>query len=79
MEQLQYIRFKFEQKLGQRGAEMVEYAIVLACIAAVGVYFYMREGGSIKDNATGVTANHNGLNQKLFEIWKAFKTAIDKA
>lgn len=24
----------------QRGAEMVEYAIVLACIAAVAVFFY---------------------------------------
>lgn len=40
MEQVQYLRYKVEQKLGQRGAEMVEYAIVLACIAAVGVYFY---------------------------------------
>ena len=30
----------FLRKLGKRGAEMVEYAIVLACIAAVGVSFY---------------------------------------
>ena len=30
----------FLRKLGKRGAEMVEYAIVLACIAAVGVGFY---------------------------------------
>ena len=26
--------------MNKRGAEMVEYAIVLACIAAVGVAFY---------------------------------------
>ena len=26
--------------MNKRGAEMVEYAIVLACIAAVGVFFY---------------------------------------
>ena len=30
----------FLKKLGKRGAEMVEYAIVLACIASVGVGFY---------------------------------------
>ena len=30
----------FLRKLGKRGAEMVEYAIVLAYIAAVGVGFY---------------------------------------
>ena len=30
----------FLRRLGKRGAEMVEYAIVLACIAAVGVGFY---------------------------------------
>ena len=26
--------------MNKRGAEMVEYAIVLACIAAVGVFFF---------------------------------------
>ncbi len=33
-------RGKLNNKLGQRGAEMVEYAIVLACIAAVGIAYY---------------------------------------
>ncbi len=28
------------KKLGQRGAEMVEYAIVLACIAGVAIAYY---------------------------------------
>ncbi len=50
MEQIQYLRYKVELKLGQRGAEMVEYAIVLTCIAAVGIYFYsinsMTAGGT---------------------------------
>ena len=30
--------------MNKRGAEMVEYAIVLACIAAVGVFFFMEDG-----------------------------------
>ena len=37
---IRYIVCRMNQTLGKRGAEMVEYAIVLACIAAVGVYFY---------------------------------------
>ena len=40
MDKLQYLSYKVKQRLGQRGAEMVEYAIVLACIAAVAVFFY---------------------------------------
>ena len=32
------------KRLNQLGAEMVEYAIVLACIAAVGVSFYSTDG-----------------------------------
>lgn len=37
---IRYIVCRMNQTLDKRGAEMVEYAIVLACIAAVGVYFY---------------------------------------
>lgn len=37
---LSVIRGYMQVKLGQRGAEMVEYAIVIACIAAVGVAVY---------------------------------------
>ena len=40
LNQIKNARFYLQAKLGQRGAEMVEYAIVLACIAALGVYFY---------------------------------------
>ncbi len=63
-------RYKLQDRLGQRGAEMVEYAIVLACIAAVGYHFYSREGGK------GVTANHGGINQRLFDIWLKFAKMI---
>ena len=37
---IRYIVCRMNQTLDKRGAEMVEYAIVLACIAAIGVYFY---------------------------------------
>lgn len=74
MEQIEYIaswiNIKLSNKLGQRGAEMIEYAIVLACIAAIGVHFYTREGG------IGVTANKGGLNQNMFSIWLKFAKLI---
>lgn len=38
--QIKNVKFYLQAKLGQRGAEMVEYAIVLACICAVGVAIY---------------------------------------
>lgn len=40
----------------QRGAEMVEYAIVLACIAAVAIFFYTynTKGGTIRKLSTVV-------------------------
>ena len=44
---------KLQNKLGQRGAEMVEYAIVLACIAAVGVYFYSTSSGDADNSLKG--------------------------
>lgn len=37
---LSVIKGYMQAKLGQRGAEMVEYAIVIACIATVGVAVY---------------------------------------
>ena len=44
--QIKNIRFYLQARLGQRGAEMVEYAIVLACVAAIGVAFYSSVGTS---------------------------------
>lgn len=37
---IRYIVCRMNQTLDKRGAEMVEYAIVLACIAAICAYFY---------------------------------------
>ena len=66
--QIKNARFYLQAKLGlsQRGAEMVEYAIVLACIAAVGVYFY---SVSKADTAAGSVAK-NGLSGVLEALWK---------
>ena len=41
---LSVVKSYIEVKLGERGAEMVEYAIVLACIAAIGAVVYSSSG-----------------------------------
>ena len=53
--QIKNARFYLQAKLGQRGAEMVEYAIVLACIAAIGVayYAYNKDAGD-NNTLTGI-------------------------
>ena len=56
---LSVVKSYLQVKLGERGAEMVEYAIVLACIAAVGVYFY----------STGDSVADNGLSAVLSSLW----------
>ena len=66
--QVKNVRFWMQAKLGQRGAELVEYAIVLACIAAVGVYFYSSSG----------TAN-NSLNKILGDLWTSIAGNANKA
>ena len=59
--QVKNVRFWMQAKLGQRGAEMVEYAIVLACIAAVGVAFYSTK--------TGEETAASSLNGVLKSLW----------
>lgn len=39
-----WVRAKLRIRLGQRGAEMVEYAIVLAVVAVLGAWFYSNVG-----------------------------------
>lgn len=58
--QIKNAKFYLQAKLGQRGAEMVEYAIVLACVAAVGVYFYSASG-----------ASSNSLKSILDSLWSS--------
>ena len=66
--QIKNARFYLQAKLGQRGAEMVEYAIVLACVAAVGVYFYSGSG-------TGDTT----LRGALSNLWTSISTSVNTA
>lgn len=68
--QIKNARFYLQAKLGlsQRGAEMVEYAIVLACIAAVGVYFYSKDGGA-----------GTGLKGVLDTLWKSVSDSAANA
>lgn len=63
---------KLNNKLGQRGAEMVEYAIVLACIAAVAVVFY-------STTATGDGTATNTLNGVLKTLWAKVATTASNA
>lgn len=62
--QIKNAKFYLQAKLGQRGAEMVEYAIVLACVAAVAAVYYNSSGdasstlsGAIKTLWTKVSGN----------------------
>lgn len=68
--QIKNAKFYLQAKLGlsQRGAEMVEYAIVLACVAAVGVYFYSASGGA-----------SNTLKGTLQKLWDGISGSADTA
>lgn len=66
-----WISVKLSKRLGQRGAEMVEYAIVLACIAAVAVMFYKANKRS--DGGTGMTT----MNGVLTDLWYRLSDTID--
>ena len=63
--QIKNITFYLQARLGQRGAEMVEYAIVLACIAAIGVTYYhinYPDGGKV--DGFWLTLDRRFLNVK---------------
>lgn len=66
--QIKNARFYLQAKLGQRGAEMVEYAIVLACIAAVAAVVY---------TSTGTGANT--LKSVLDTLWSTVATKASNA
>ena len=46
---------KFSKRLGQRGAEMVEYAIVLACIVVLASWYYGTRDKNQSNAATDIT------------------------
>lgn len=64
------IKDYLQAKFGQRGAEMVEYAIVIACIAAIGSVFY-----GIEAPATNPTLK-GALSVLFAKIQNAIKAAL---
>ena len=68
--QIKNARFYLQAKLGQRGAEMVEYAIVLACIAAIGVAYYSMYG---TESSTG-----NGTYNNLWDTFDSLLLNIKR-
>lgn len=69
----EYLHYCIKCKIGKRGAEMVEYAIVLACIAAVGVFFYAQSQLSV-----GGT-RYSKLPGVLGTLWENISNIIKKA
>lgn len=65
-------RLGLGNRLGERGAEMVEYAIVLACIAALGVAYYKADGTASGGKGTAT------LNGILTDLWNAISGNSDK-
>lgn len=70
MEELKQLRFlaqiKLSSRFGQRGAEMVEYAIVLACIVVLGLWFYSDPTGQ---DGSGTEAKGKTLVRILKNLW----------
>lgn len=77
LEQMRYtyswIDVKLNQRLGQRGAEMVEYAVVLACIAILAVWFYSTDNPS--RNPSDPSKQKTMVNI-LNRIWDFVRTKI---
>ena len=65
--QIKNAKFYLQAKLGQRGAEMVEYAIVLACVAAVAAVYY---------NSSGTASST--LSGAINTLWTKVSGNVDK-
>lgn len=70
LEQIDYlsswIEVKLAPRLGQRGAEMVEYAIVLAVVAVLGAWFY---GNDAPNNSGNSEAKQKTFTKVLSKFW----------
>ena len=70
LEQIEYfsswIEVKLAPRLGQRGAEMVEYAIVLAVIAVLGAWFY---GNDAPNNSGNSQEKQRTFTRVLGRFW----------
>ena len=70
LNQIKNAKFYLQAKLGQRGAEMVEYALVLACVCAVGAVVY----------SLGVeTTGGNTLRGVINKLWESISGSTDSA
>ena len=72
--QIKNAKFYLQAKLGQRGAEMVEYALVLACVCAVGAIYYATTGA-----AAGEGEASNTLGRIVNKLWGSVGTSIKDA
>ena len=70
-EQMEYlfswIQLKLNRRFGQRGAEMTEYAIVLAVIAVLGAWFY---GTDAPNNSGNSVAKSKTLTKVMARFWE---------
>ena len=67
-----WAKVKMNDRLGQRGAEMVEYAIVLACVAAVAAVFYTTSTTGNNDQGQAANSLHGALQY----LWKVVKDRV---
>lgn len=72
LEQIKNARFYLQAKFGlsQRGAEMVEYALVLACVCAVGAAIY-----ALGTDKTG----GNTLRGVINKLWESIGGSVTSA
>ena len=70
---LSWIDVKLNQRLGQRGAEMVEYAIILACIAVLAAWFYSTDAPNKSDNSDSKKRTMIKIMEKL---WTGIRTKL---
>ena len=75
MTQLKNAKFYLQAKLGQRGAEMVEYALVLACVCAVGAVCYAVGTGTGDAGST----SFNTLGDAVKNLWARIGGSIGSA
>lgn len=70
LEQIEYLsswlEVKLTPRLGQRGAEMVEYAIVLAVVAVLGAWFY---GNDAPNNSGNSPEKQKTFTRVLSRFW----------
>lgn len=69
-----WIDVKLNQRIGQRGAEMVEYAIILACIAVLAAWFYSTDNPSNNPNDA---SKQKTMVNILTRIWTGIRTKLN--